>query len=69
MQVSEGYAAIHGLPEGTTEKRAASGSAACIQRILREEAAPEQAFRERRGEYNVEYRIVRHGEVRWVETR
>ena len=28
-----------------------------------------QAFRERKREYNMEYRIVRSGEVRWIESR
>ncbi len=71
MQVSEGYAALHGLPEGTTET---------TRREWRARAHPEdlpwiegvrkQAFRECREEYGIEYRIVRPGgEVRWIESR
>ena len=70
MQVSEGYAAIHGLPEGTIETSCSDWS----RRVDPEDLAPKmavqsKAFRERRGEYSAEYRINRHGEVRWVESR
>jgi PAS domain S-box-containing protein len=71
MQISEGYAAIHGLPEGTTEERR-SECLASVHRddIGRVEQSRSEAFRARRREYNVEYRIVlAGGEVRWVETR
>ena len=71
MQISAGYAAIHGLPEGTTEI-ARSECLAGVHRddIGRVEQARSEAFRERRREYNVEYRIIRPGgELRWVETR
>jgi PAS domain S-box-containing protein len=71
MQVSEGYAAIHRLPEGTTET---------ARHEWRERLHPEdagrldtlrsQAFDQRRCEYNVEYRIVLpHRGVRWIESR
>jgi len=70
MQVSEGYAAIHGLPEGTTESsRSEWKRRAHPQDLARKLAVESKAFRERRGEYSVEYRIVRHGEVRWIESR
>ena len=36
MQVSEGYAAIHGLPEGTTESSRSEWKRRALQRILRE---------------------------------
>ena len=71
MQISDGYAAIHGFPEGTTEI-ARSECLAGVHRddIGRVEQARSEAFRERRREYNVEYRIIRPGgELRWVETR
>ena len=71
MQISEGYAAIHGFPEGTTEL-ARCECLAGVHRddIGRVEQARSEAFRERRREYNVEYRIIRPGgELRWVETR
>src|SRR5262249_40028786 len=71
MQVSAGYAAIHGLPEGTTET---------TRRELRDRMHPEdagrldgllsQAFGEQRRDYNVEFRIVlRDRGVRWIESR
>ena len=71
MQISDGYAAIHGFPEGTTE----IARSECMARVhpddvRRVEQFRSEAFRERRREYNVEYRIIRPGgELRWVETR
>ena len=70
MQVSEGYAAIHGLPEGTTESsRSEWKRRVHPEDLARKLAVERKAFRERRGEYSVEYRIDRHGEVRWIESR
>ena len=71
MQVSEGYAAIHGLPEGTAESsRSEWKSRAHSEDLARIEALRRQAFQEQRGEYDVEYRIVRSGgDVRWIESR
>ena len=71
MQVSEGYAAIHGLPEGTVElarsKCLATIHSEDIERVI---LLRKEAFDLHRKEYSVEYRIVRAGgEVRWVETR
>jgi PAS domain S-box-containing protein len=71
MQVSEGYVAIHGLPEGTTETtrrewrdRLHPEDVECLDRLR------SQAFGERRREYNVEYRILLRGRgVRWIESR
>jgi PAS domain S-box-containing protein len=71
MQISDGYAAIHGFPEDTAEI-AHSEFLARVHRddIGRVEQARSDAFRERRREYNVEYRIIRPGgDVRWVEVR
>src|SRR6476620_382324 len=71
MQISEGYAAIHGFPEGTTE----IARCECLAGVHRDdiekvEQCRNDAFRELRREYNVEYRIIRPGgELRWVETR
>jgi PAS domain S-box-containing protein len=70
MQVSEGYAAIHGLPEGTTESTRSEWK----RRVHREDLTRKlevesKALRERRGEYRTEYRITRDGEVRWIESR
>ena len=71
MEISPGYAAIHGFPEWTAE-------------IMRNEwmvhLHPEDAerlqvlrslaFSERRREYNIDYRIVRSGgELRWIDSR
>ena len=71
MQISEGYAAIHGLPEGTVEL-ARSECLATVHPddVGRVKQLREEAFDAPRSEYSVEYRIVRAGgEVRWVETR
>jgi PAS domain S-box-containing protein len=71
MQISAGYAAIHGFPEDTT-KMARSECLAGAHRddIGRVEQFRSEAFRAHRREYNVEYRIIRpRGELRWVETR
>ena len=71
MQISDGYAAIHGLPEGTTEiARSECLASVHPDDIGRVEQFRSEAFRDRRREYNVEYRIIRPGgELRWVETR
>ena len=70
MQISEGYAAIHGLPEGTTESsRSEWKSRVLPEDLTRKLAVEHKAFRERRGDYSVEYRIDRDGEVRWIESR
>ena len=71
MQISQGYAAIHGLPEGTTE----IARSQCLAGVHSEdigwvEQVRSQSFCTRRREYRVEYRITRAGgDVRWVETR
>ena len=70
MRISEGYAAIHGLPEGTTEIPHRQWRAGVHPEDLgRIETQRDQAYRERRREYTVEHRIVRRGEVRWIEAR
>ena len=71
MQISAGYAAIHGFPEGTTEiARSECLAGVHPDDIGRVEQFRSEAFRDRRREYNVEYRIIRPGgELRWVETR
>ena len=71
MQISAGYAAIHGFPESTTE----IGRSECLASVHpddvgRVEQFRSEAFRECRREYSVDYRIIRSGgEARWVETR
>ena len=71
MQISAGYAAIHGFPEGTSEiARSECLAGVHPDDLGRVERLRDEAFRERRREYNVEYRIIRPGgELRWVETR
>ena len=70
MQISEGYAAIHGLPEGTTESSRSEWKRRVLpEDLTRKLAVEHKAFRERRGDYSVEYRIDRDGEGRWIESR
>jgi PAS domain S-box-containing protein len=71
VQVSEGYAAIHGFPEGTAEIARSEWEAGVHpEDVGRLEALRSQAFRQRQDEYNIEYRIVRSsGEIRWIEAR
>jgi len=71
VQISSGYAAIHGLPEGTTEITRCEWLAHVHpQDVERLRVFRSEALRDRRGEYNVDYRIIRRdGEVRWIESR
>jgi PAS domain S-box-containing protein len=70
MTVSEGYAAMHGLPEGTTKTTRSQWLARVHPDDLAQlEALCTQTIAERRSEYNVDYRLVRGGEVRWIEAR
>src|SRR5262245_50088661 len=71
MQVSEGYAAIHGLPEGTTETtRCEWRRRVPPEDVERVERLRNQALSERRSEQILEYRIVSSDlEVRWIESR
>jgi PAS domain S-box-containing protein len=71
MQVSAGYAAIHGLPEGTTETSYSEWRGRVHPKDLeRAERLRDQAFSNRRKEDNAEYRIVlSSGDVRWIERR
>jgi PAS domain S-box-containing protein len=71
MQISDGYAAIHGFPEGTTEiARSECLAGVHPDDLGRVEQVRSEAFRECRREYSGEYRIIRPGgELRWVEMR
>jgi PAS domain S-box-containing protein len=71
MQISEGYVVLHGFPEGTIEIRRDECLASVHpEDLARVEQLRDEAFRARRHEYSLEYRIVRAGgEVRWIETR
>jgi PAS domain S-box-containing protein len=71
MQISPGYAAIQGYPEGTAEiTRGIWLAGVYPEDVERLNALRSQAFQERQREYNMEYRIVRSGVgVRWIESR
>jgi two-component system, chemotaxis family, CheB/CheR fusion protein len=71
MQISEGYAAIHGFPDGTTEiARRVWQLGLPPEECVRLEEIRSRCFRERLAEYDVDYRIVRSGgEVRWIDAR
>jgi PAS domain S-box-containing protein len=71
VHVSEGYATVHGFPEGTT-KIARSQWLACVHpedvELLARRRS--QVFRQRQVEYSVDYRILLPGRgVRWIEAR
>jgi PAS domain S-box-containing protein len=70
-QISQGYATIHGLPEGTTETTISQWRARVHpEDLARAEGLREQAFADQRKDDNAEYRIVlSNGEVRWIERR
>ena len=68
MQVSAGYAALHGLPEGTTETtRSAWRTRAHPEDLARVEEVRRQAFRKRLTDFEIEYRIFRSERVRWIK--
>ncbi len=70
MQISAGYAAIHGLPDGTTEiARSEWAAGVHPEDVGRWEAQRSRAYRERWQEYSGEYRIIRSGEICWIEAR
>jgi PAS domain S-box-containing protein len=71
MQISPGFAAIHGLAEGTEELTREEWRAHVFpDDLARFEALRGQIFAERRRELNIEYRIVgADGEVRGIESR
>jgi len=70
-QISEGYAAIYGLPDGTTETTVSEWRARVHPDDLGQaDGVRDQAFAERHKEDKAEYRIVLPtGEVRWIERR
>ena len=71
MQISEGYAALHGLPEGSAETTRSEWRARVhADDLARVEEMRCRAFDQRINEYGIEYRIFRsEGEVRWIESR
>ena len=71
LQVSEGYAAVHGFPEGTTKIARSQWLTGVhpddVEWLAR---CRSEAFRELRTEYSVDYRILLPGrELRWIEAR
>jgi PAS domain S-box-containing protein len=71
MQISEGYAAVYGFPEGTTSIARSQWLAKLHPNdVDRVDAARSQALRQRRREYGLEYRFISpSGEIRWIEAR
>jgi PAS domain S-box-containing protein len=71
MQISSGYAAIHGFPDGTTEiARSEWQLGLHPEDRVRLEEIRSRCFRERQDEYGVDYRIVRsESDVRWIDAR
>jgi PAS domain S-box-containing protein len=72
VRFSDGYAVIHGLPEGTSHTTRSKWKVGVHPDDLgRVDELRDRAFREQRGEYGFEYRrVVRStGEVRWIEAR
>ena len=71
VQISAGYTAIYGLPEGTEEYGRDEWEARVHPEDLRRlNALRGEAFAERRSEHKTEYRILRPGgEVRWIDSR
>ena len=63
--------AIHGLPEGTAEiPRSKWRAGVHPEDLARLDVLRSQTYRERRGEYYCEYRVVGSGgEFRWIESR
>jgi PAS domain S-box-containing protein len=71
LQVSEGYAAVHGFPEGTTKIPRNQWLAGVHPEDVKWlEKCRSQAFRQRRAEYSVDYRVLLPGrELRRIEAR
>ena len=69
-KISAGYAAIHGLPEGTAEvTRSVWLASVHPEDAGRLHVLRSQVFQNRQREYQVDYRIFRAGEIRWIESR
>jgi PAS domain S-box-containing protein len=68
--ISAGYAAILGLPEGTAEiTRSVWLASVHPEDAKRLQVRRSQAFQNRQREYQVDYRVIRAGEFRWIESR
>jgi PAS domain S-box-containing protein len=71
IQVSQGYVAIHGLAEGTTQiPRSTWRAGVHAEDLMRLDAQRERVWRQQRREDNAEYRVLlADGEIRWIESR
>ena len=70
MQISPGYTGIYGLPEGTLEISGEEWRALVHPDDLPGlDAIADHALSEGATEFVLEFRILRHGEVRWIESR
>jgi PAS domain S-box-containing protein len=71
IQVSQGYAVLHGLAEGTTQiPRSKWRAGVHPDDLARLDLHRDRLWKERRRESNIEYRIVHaNGETRWIEAR
>jgi hypothetical protein len=61
LQISEGYAAIHGWPEGTNETTISMAYQGAPEDRARVKSFRDQMFAEERSSGKIEYRIVRSG--------
>ena len=70
-QISDGYAAIHGFPDGTTEIKRSEWQAVCIPRIVRPWRSSEAEPSATDGRSIVRSIVLfgPRGEVRWIESR
>jgi PAS domain S-box-containing protein len=70
LQVSPGIAVMHGLPESTLEIPREQWRALVHPDDLPQlDAVARQALVNTESEFVLEFRILRHGEVRWIEAR
>jgi PAS domain S-box-containing protein len=70
LQLSPGCAAIYGLPEGTFEISREDWRARVHPDDLPQlDVIARRAFTNGEREFVIEFRILRHGQVRWIESR
>ena len=70
LQVSPGFAVMYGLPEGTLEISREQWRALVHPDDLPQlDAVARRALVSGESEFVLEFRILRHGEVRWIELR
>src|SRR5262245_2123570 len=70
IAVTEGYVAIHGLPEGTTQTTLSRWRTKVHPDDLAQyDKLRQQIFDARRRDYMFDYRIIRDGGIRWIESR